>query len=211
VSSSQQRASLVSGVQHRQHVRRRRGAVRAGQRYAWAANLASERLRVKTPIGRIALASGGELEVPELGGLYGALRADVLAAPAGRPGALKVEIDAKLFAVSDPPTGRADYFPYASAKQNQLWLVSGGRRVGEQTAAAIYGPEPVVETPTLTASTGESTIRYRTQLPWPGTWINQQQLIADQQAPLFIPLILANDSNCLKQWRTAGAGTLSCR
>lgn len=166
---------------------------------------------IETPIGRVGLASSGELAVPELGGLYGALRTDILAAPAGQPTALKVEIDAKLFAVADPPTGRADYFPYASAKQNQVWVVSGGRRVRDQTAAAIYGPEPIVETPTLTASAGEAAIRYKTVVPAPGTWINQQQLIGGQQAPLFVPLVLEDSSACMTRWRAGGTGPFPCR
>jgi predicted amidohydrolase len=122
---------------------------------------------IDTPLGRIGLASAAELAVPELGGLYGALRTDVLAAPAGTPDPLKVEVAPALYAVPDPPTGRADFFPYASAKQNQLWLVSGGRRVGDRTAAAIYGPEPIVETPTLTAAPGEPVVRYSTTVPVP--------------------------------------------
>jgi predicted amidohydrolase len=166
---------------------------------------------IDTPLGRIGLAATEELAVPEFSGLYGALRADILAAPAGQPEALKVQIDPKLFAVNDPPTGRADFFPYASAKQNQLWLVSGGRRVGNATAAAIYGPEPIVETPTLTAGAGDSVLRYRTRVPAPGTWINQQQLIGGQQALLFVPLVMKDDSDCLKQWRSSGTGPLSCK
>jgi predicted amidohydrolase len=166
---------------------------------------------IDTPLGRVGLALAEELRVPELGGLYGALRADILAAPAGRPEPLKVQIDAKLFAVSNPPTGRADFFPYASAKQNQLWLVSGGRRTGDATAAGIYGPEPIVETPTLTAGAGEDAVRYRTRVPAPGTWINQQQLITGQQSLYFIPIVMKDDSDCLKEWRTKGRGPLACR
>jgi predicted amidohydrolase len=164
-----------------------------------------------TPIGRIGLATAAELAVPELGGLYGSLRADILAAPAGEPDSLKVEIAAALFAVANPPTGRADFFPYASAKQNQLWLVSGGRRVGDQTAAAIYGPEPVVETPTLTAMPGAAAIRYSTPVPASGTWINQQQLISGQQSLLFVPLVLDEGNDCLKRWRAAGTAAFPCR
>ena len=166
---------------------------------------------VDTPLGRVGLVLAEELRVPELGGLYGALRTDILAAPAGRPDALKVQIDAKLFAVSNPPTGRADFFPYASAKQNQLWLVSGGRRAGEATAAGIYGPEPVVETPTLTAQAGEDAVRYRTRVPAPGSWINQQQLITGQVSLYFIPIVMKDDSDCVRDWRAKGTGPLACR
>lgn len=167
-------------------------------------------LVIDTPLGRVGLAVAEELRVPELGGLYGVLRTDILAAPAGRPEPLKVQVDPKLYAINDPPTGRADFFPYASAKQNQLWLVSGGRRVGQATAAGIYGPEPIVETPTLTAAAGESVVRHRTRVPAPGTWINQQQLIGGQQVPLFVPLVMKDDSDCLKQWRAKGVGALPC-
>ncbi|MFZ5779135.1 MAG: nitrilase-related carbon-nitrogen hydrolase [Pseudomonadota bacterium] len=166
---------------------------------------------IDTPLGRVGLVTSEELQVPEVGGLYGALRADILAAPAGRPEALKVQIDPKLYAITDPPTGRADFFPYAAAKQNQLWLVSGGRRVGDATAAAIYGPEPIVETPTITAGADDAVIRHRTRVPAPGTWINQQQLVAGQQALLFVPLVMPEASDCLRQWRTSGIGMLSCR
>ena len=166
---------------------------------------------VETPLGRIGLASAEELSVPELGGLYAVLRADVLAAPAGAPDSLKVEIDPALYSVADPPTGRADFFPYASAKQNQFWLVSGGRRAGDQTAAAIYGPEPVVSTPTLTASAGEQAVRYKTIVPATGTWINQAQLIDGQQALWFPPLVLQESNACLEAWRRQSTGPMPCR
>ena len=100
--------------------------------------------------------------------------------------------------------------PYAAAKLNQLWVVSGGRRAGTATAAAIYGPEPVVETPTLTAGAQEAVLRYRTRVPAPGTWINQQQLIGGQQAPMFVPLVLAADNDCFKQWRSGTGALVPC-
>ncbi|MBG0811846.1 carbon-nitrogen hydrolase family protein [Methylosinus sp. H3A] len=160
---------------------------------------------IETPLGRVGLATAGELATPELGGLYGVQRTDILAAPAGAPSPLKVEIDSALFGVPDPPTGRADFFPYAAAKQNQLWLVSGGRRAGDATAAGIYGPEPVVSTPTLTAAQGDDAVRYQTVIPAAGTWIDQSQLIDGQQARWFAPLTLPNDDACLKRWREGGA------
>lgn len=165
----------------------------------------------ETPLGRIGLAAAGELAVPEVGGLYSTLRTDILAAPAGSPASLKVEIDAKLYAVPDPPTGRADFFPYAAAKQGQFWLVSGGRRAGNATAAAIYGPEPVVSSPTLTAGADDKAVRYKTEVPAPGTWINQQQLIANQQALYFVPLVVDESSICMVLWRSSGTAPFPCR
>ncbi|MGQ3673363.1 nitrilase-related carbon-nitrogen hydrolase [Xanthobacter sp. TB0136] len=164
----------------------------------------------QTPLGRIGLALAGELAVPEVGGLYGALRTDILAAPAGMPQSLKVEIDPALFAIPNPPTGRADFYPYAAAKQNQFWLVSGGRRSGDSTAAGIYGPEPVVSTPTLTAPADAANVSYKTVVPAAGTWINQDQLIAGQQAQWFIPLVLQQDNQCLLEWHKSGTGPLPC-
>jgi predicted amidohydrolase len=166
---------------------------------------------IETPLGRIGLAAAGELAVPEVGGMYGALRTDVLAAPAGAPAPLKVEIDRALYAVADPPTGRADFYPYAAAKQNQFWLVSGGRRAGEHTSAAIYGPEPVVLTPTLTAADGDAAVGYTTVVPAAGTWISQAQLIDGQQALWFVPLVLQDRNGCLKQWRRDGVGLMACQ
>ena len=84
---------------------------------------------LSTPLGRIGLATAADLAVTEVTGLYQSLRTDVLAVPSGDPAALKVEIDPRLYAVSDPPTGRADLHPYLAAKLGQFWLVSGGRHV----------------------------------------------------------------------------------
>jgi predicted amidohydrolase len=166
---------------------------------------------VETPLGRIGLASAEELSVPEFGGLYAVLRTDILAAPAGSPQPLKVEIDRALYSVPNPPTDRADFFPYAAATLNQYWLVSGGRRAGDHTAAAIYGPDPVISTPTLIASLGEPAVRYRTILPAPETWINQTQLIDGQQAQWFPPLVLQEGNERLERWRQDSASARACR
>ena len=165
---------------------------------------------LSTPLGRIGLATAADLAVTEVTGLYQSLRTDVLAVPSGDPAALKVEIDPRLYAVSDPPTGRADLHPYLAAKLGQFWLVSGGRRVGGSTAAGIYGPEPVVQTPTLTAAPGSDAVRHRTVVPAPGTWINQQQLIDGQRNDLFKPLVLDPANVCFQSWKRAGHGPVGC-
>ena len=95
---------------------------------------------IVTPLGRLGLASSGDLEVPEQIGLYQTLRADILAAPSGAPSGLKVEIDPKLYAVSNPPTGRAPLYPYLAGKLGQFWVVSGGRQAGSSTTAGIFAP-----------------------------------------------------------------------
>jgi predicted amidohydrolase len=167
-------------------------------------------LVLTTPLGRVGLATAGDLAVPELVGLLQTLRADVVAAPAGAPSGLKVEIDPRLYAVSDPPTGRAELHPYLAAKLGQFWLVSGGRRAGSATAAGIYGPEPVVSTPTLTAAAGADAVRLRTVLPAPGTWINQQQLIDGQRSDLYVPLVLDPANRCFQAWKQARQGPFRC-
>ncbi|MFN9933563.1 MAG: carbon-nitrogen hydrolase, partial [Cyanobacteriota bacterium] len=115
-----------------------------------------------------------------------------------------------LYAVPDPPTGRADLHPYLAAKLGQFWLVSGGRRNGAGTAAGIFGPEPVVSTPTLTAAPGAEVVRLRTTLPSPGTWINQQQLINGQRNDLYGPLVLDATNRCFQSWRRASHGLTRC-
>ena len=176
---------------------------------AWATS-GDAPLVVATPLGRLGLATAADLAVTEVTGLYQTLRTDVLAVPSGDPSALKVEIDPRLYAVSDPPTGRADLHPYLAAKLGQFWLVSGGRRAGASTAAGIYGPEPVVHTPTLIAAATADVVRYRTVVPATGTWINQQQLIDGQRNDLFKPLVLDVRNPCFQNWKQAGYGLVSC-
>jgi predicted amidohydrolase len=176
---------------------------------AWASP-GEEPVVLSTPLGRVGLATAADLAVPELSGLLQTLRADVVAVPAGGPSPLKVEIDPRLYVVSDPPSGRADLHPYLAAKLGQFWLVSGGRRQGAFTAAGIYGPEPVVATPTLTAAAGADAVRLSTTLPFPGTWINQQQLINGQRNDLYLPLVLEPANRCLQQWQRARVGPFRC-
>ena len=142
-----------------------------------------------TSIGRIALASAYELEIAELGGMLCALRADVLAAPAGLPTPLKVQIDKDLYSIANPPTGKADYFSYAAATLNQMWVVCGGRSENNFTSCGIYGPEPVVFTPTLLAEKTKESVQSNCQIPAPYTWINQDQLVAGQAA-IWFPIIV---------------------
>lgn len=155
---------------------------------SWA-TAGNEMSVTNTPIGRIALALAYELEVPEVGGMLLALRADLLAAPAGLPTELKVQIDSHLYSVEKPPTGKADYVPYSAATLNQYWVVCGGRRNGDFTSAAIYGPEPVVLTPTVLAEKGEANATFTSTIPAPFTWMNQERLIHGQAAVWFPPLV----------------------
>ena len=37
------------------------------------------------------------------------------------------------------------------------------------------------------------------------------KLIGGQQSLLFVPLVMKDDSDCLKQWRTQGTGAPPCR
>lgn len=78
----------------------------------------------------------------------------------GPPSSLKVEIDRQLSAVADPPTGWADLHPCLAAKLGQFWLVAVGRPTSDSTAAGIFGPEPMVHTPTLTGTPGADAVRF---------------------------------------------------
>jgi hypothetical protein len=48
-------------------------------------------------------------------------------------------------------------------------------------------------------------VRHRTVVPYPGTWINQQQLIDGQRNDLFRPLVLEAENSCFQTWQ-AGQG-----
>ena len=166
---------------------------------------------IPTVLGRIGLASADELAVPELGGLYGAMRADILAAPAGAPEALKVEVDAALFSVPDPPTGRADLFPFAAAKQNSA--LAGQRRpprgrlhCGGDLRAGARGLHAHADRGRRRefGSISDADSRAR-NLDQP-----EVQLIAGQQAQWYVPLVLPDDNACLKRWRAARTGAMPC-
>lgn len=151
-----------------------------------------------TPIGRIALALAEELAVPEVYGVYSALRADVLVAPAGDwQGAALLQIDPRLF--NTPYPSKTPYAPYSAAKMGQLWVAAAGWGTKSQHAAFLMGPEPVIKTPPRAVTAGK-VLHAEVIAPWAGTWINQQQLIGGQQPWNTIPLVLGKDSSCLNTW-----------
>jgi len=53
-------------------------------------------------------------------------------------------------------------------------------------------------------------VRYSTQIPAAGTWINQQQLIDGQRNDLFTPLVLESSNSCFQSWKQAGQGLVPC-
>lgn len=164
---------------------------------SWA--MAGDRFVVATtPIGRIALALAEELSVPEVYGVYSALRADILAAPAGSwEGATLLQIDPKLYNTPYPP--QTPYAPYSAAKMGQLWVAVAGWGSTSKLAAFLLGPEPVIATPPRAVTAGE-VLHAEVTAPWVGTWINQQQLIGGQQPWNTLPLVLGKNSPCLNTW-----------
>jgi predicted amidohydrolase len=173
---------------------------------AWAK--AGDRFVVApTPIGRIALALGEELTVPEVFGVYSALRADIVAAPSGLWRGAVIEIDPKLFNTPYPPG--TPFAPYAAAQLGQFWIGAAGWAAPSHPAALLLGPEPVIATPPRVAGPGEQ-LKAEITAPWSGTWINQSQLIAAQQPWNTVPLVLAKDSACLAAWRKAKGWKPAC-
>jgi predicted amidohydrolase len=164
---------------------------------------------VPTALGRIGLALGDELAVPEVFGMLSALRADIIAAPGGPAPSLKVELDPALFNVPPPPG--TPFAPYDAAKYGQLWVVaSGWAKPGEASAAVIAGPEPVVATPPVLAAPGSKGVSLAVMAPSPGTWINQAELIAGQRPDLTVPLVLDPQGDCARKWREAPGWQPAC-
>jgi hypothetical protein len=155
---------------------------------------------VPTAIGRVALALGDELAVPEVFGVYSAERADIVAAPAGAWRGPVVEIDPKLFNAPPPPD--TPFMPYAAAKLGQFWVAAAGWAPPGKPASLLLGPEPVIATPPRVAGPGER-LEVEVTAPWSGTWINQDQLIDGQQPWNTLPLVLAKEGVCLAAWRKA--------
>ncbi len=173
---------------------------------AWAK--AGDRFVVApTPIGRIALALGEELTVPELFGVYSALRADIVAAPSGTWRGAVIEIDPKLFNTPYPPG--TPFAPYAAAQLGQFWVAAAGWAAPSHPAGLLLGPEPVIATPPRVAGPGEL-LKAEITSPWSGTWINQGQLVGGQQPWNTLPLVLAKDSACLAAWRKSAGWKPAC-
>ena len=161
-----------------------------------------------TPIGRIALALGEELVVPEVYGVYSALRADVLAAPSGTwQDDTLLQIDPKLFNTAYHPG--TPYAPYSAAKMGQMWVAAAGWGEKSNFSAFLLGPEPVVATPPLAVEAGK-VLQTQVTAPWAGTWINQQQLIGGQQPWNTLPLVLAQDSPCFIKWSIEPGWNQAC-
>ncbi|MCP0913431.1 MULTISPECIES: carbon-nitrogen hydrolase family protein [Legionella] len=163
---------------------------------------------VPTPIGRIALVLGEELAVPEVYGVYSALRADILAAPSGSwQGETLLQIDPKLYTTPYPPG--TPYAPYSAAKMGQFWVAAAGWGTKSQPSAFLLGPEPVIATPPHAVMAGD-VLNIEVTAPWPGTWINQQQLIGGQQPWNTLPLVLAKNNPCLATWSHDAGWNSAC-
>ncbi|KTC85454.1 N-carbamoyl-D-amino acid hydrolase [Legionella drozanskii LLAP-1] len=161
-----------------------------------------------TPIGRIALALGEELSVPEVYGVYSALRADVLAAPSGSwENETLLQIDPQLYNTAYPP--ETPYAPYSAAKMGQLWVAAAGWGPKSKLSAFLMGPEPVIATPPRAVNAGEI-LHAEITAPWRGTWINQQQLIGGQQPWNTMPLVLGKNNPCLTTWSREPGWSQTC-
>jgi predicted amidohydrolase len=174
---------------------------------SWAA--AGDRfVVVTTPIGRIALALSEELVVPEVYGVYSALRADLVAAPAGSwRNFTLLQIDPKLY--DTPYPAGTPYAPYSAAKMGQFWVATAGWAAPSRAGAFLMGPEPVVGTPTRAVRANE-VLKADVTAPWVGTWINQAQLIGGQKPWSTMPLELVEHSACFTAWSRAPGWILPC-
>lgn len=152
----------------------------------------------ETAIGRIGLALADELSVPEVFGHLGAQRADIIAAPARQTSNTLLQIDPRLFVVTHPKN--TPYDPYIAAMLSQTWLVLAGWN-GMQPDVWIFGPEPVIQTAPLRNDSGKDRVERKIMTPWPGSWINQQQLIAGQRPDSTVPLVLDPKGDCYRKWR----------
>lgn len=162
----------------------------------------------KTPIGRIALALGEELAVPEVYGVYSAERADLIAAPSGSwQETTLLQIDPELY--NTPYPVGTPYAPYSAAKMGQMWVAAAGWGSAGKPSAFLMGPEPVIATPPRATIPGQA-LQAEVSAPWSGTWINQQQLIGGQQPWNTLSLVLAKDNPCLQTWSQDAGWNRAC-
>jgi len=163
---------------------------------------------VPTPIGRIGLALGEELSVPEVFGTLSALRADLIAAPMGTPSGVTMQEDPKLFNQPYPPG--TPFAPMAAAKLAQTWVVMSGWSDGQRVAAAVFGPEPVIATPPRVPPSGKNEIETQVTVAWPGTWLNQSHLIDGQRPATTLPIAIDPASECFQKWASAPGWNDGC-
>jgi predicted amidohydrolase len=173
----------------------------------WA-KAGSEWVVVPTPIGRIGLALGEELAVPEVFGTLSALRADVIAAPMGAPSGVTMQEDPKLF--NQPYPVDTPFAPMAAAKLGQIWVVMSGWSDGKRVSAAVFGPEPVIATPPRVPPPGKNEIETQITIAWPGTWLNQTHLIDGQRPATTLPIAIDPSSQCFREWASAPGWMLRC-
>ena len=163
---------------------------------------------VSTPIGRVGLLLAEETIIPETFGVLSAMRADIIAAPGQVSNDLRVEIDPKLFKVSQP--AGVPFYPYIAATLGQAWLVTAGWTKSGKSSTWIFGPDPVISTPAITNSGKAVSASLNVTIPWQGTWINQQGLITGQTPDQTIPLVLDMNSECFKKWKTSSGWNKIC-
>ena len=174
----------------------------------WA-KAGSEWTLVPTPIGRIGLVLGEELSVPEVFGTLSAMRADLIAAPTGAPSGVTMQEDPKLFNQPYPPD--TPFAPMAAAKLGQNWVVMSGWSDGARVSAAVFGPEPVIATPPRVPPAGKNEIETQITIAWPGTWLNQTDLIDGQRPATTLPIALNPASACFRKWAAEPGWRLTCR
>src|SRR5262249_40498410 len=143
----------------------------------------------------------------EVFGVYAAERADLLATPAGAWRGPVVQIDPKLF--NRPPPPDTPFAPYAAAQLGQFWIAAAGWSDNAKPAGLLLGPQPGTKTPPRAAGPGER-LDWEIMTAWPGTWIDQTQLIDGQQPWNTVPLVLAKDNPCLAAWRKAAGWLAAC-
>jgi predicted amidohydrolase len=177
------------------------------QRMGWAKE-GSDWVVVATPIGRIGLALGEELVVPEVFGTLSAMRADLIAAPMGAPSGVTMQEDPKLF--NQPYPVDTPFAPMAAAKLAQIWVVMSGWSDGQRVSAAVFGPEPVIATPPRIPAAGKSEIETQITIAWPGTWLNQTHLIDGQRPATTLPIVLDPASSCFQQWAKDSGWKYGC-
>jgi predicted amidohydrolase len=161
---------------------------------------------VPTAIGRIALALGEELAVPELFGVYSAERADIMAAPAG---VWRGPVGSTQSSSTRRPRPTRRSCRTRLRSSGQFWVAAAGWAPPGKPAGLLLGPEPVIATPPRVAPPG-GRVDAEVAAPWSGTWINQDQLIDGQQPWNTLPLVLAKDNACLAAWRKAGGWKSAC-
>lgn len=170
-----------------------------------------------TDIGRIAVVLNDEARIPELADMYGLKRANMILTPVAYSSKDYGGPIAVAKGLLPEGADRGMNMWYAMAKMSQAYTLVANYANNEQGdigQSALYSlvPETGYFAPKLAPAEKEVAylVNFGTNLNLP-LWTNQSLKIIERRWDLALPLTLAPDSECFKEWQTNSTSPIVCK